>query len=69
MDKAFENNPNVDGLIFHSDQVWQYQMNYYKKLLESKNIKQSFSRKGNCMDNSLMENFFGIAKKRNVLWP
>ena len=62
LDKAFENNPNVDGLIFHSDQGWQYQMNYYKKLLESKNIKQSFSRKGNCMDNSLMENFFGITK-------
>ena len=62
LDKAFEDNPNVDGLIFHSDQGWQYQMNYYKKLLESKNIKQSFSRKGNCMDNSLMENFFGITK-------
>ena len=62
LDKAFEDNPNVDGLIFHSDQGWQYQMNYYKKILESKNIKQSFSRKGNCMDNSLMENFFGITK-------
>ena len=62
LDKAFEDNTNVDGLIFHSDQGWQYQMNYYKKLLESKHIKQSFFRKGNCMDNSLMENFFGIIK-------
>lgn len=62
LDKAFKDNPNVDGLIFHSDQGWQYQMKYYQKLLKSKNIKQSFSRKGNCMDNSLMENFFGITK-------
>ncbi len=47
---------------FHSDQGWQYQMGPYKKWLEDKGIKQSFSRKGNCMDNSLMENFFGIMK-------
>ena len=37
-------------------------MKQYKKWLNDKGIKQSFSRKGNCMDNSLMENFFGIMK-------
>ena len=37
-------------------------MEQYKKWLNNKGIKQSFSRKGNCMDNSLMENFFGIMK-------
>ncbi len=62
IDKAFEQHPDLQGLIFHSDQGWQYQMRPYQKWLEDKGIKQSFSRKGNCMDNSLMENFFGIMK-------
>ena len=59
---AFEINENLDGLIFHSDQGWQYQMKQYKRWVSDKGIKQSFSRKSNCMDNSLMENFFGIMK-------
>lgn len=62
IEKAFNTYPNLEGLIFHSDQGWQYQMKPYKKWLKDKGIKQSFSRKGNCMDNSLMENFFGIMK-------
>ena len=48
--------------IFHFDQGWQYQMKQYSMWLKAKGIKQSFSRKGNCMDNSPMENFFGILK-------
>ena len=62
IDKAFEDNPSLEGLIFHSDQGWQYQMKPYQQWLKEKGILQSFSRKGNCMDNSLMENFFGIMK-------
>lgn len=62
IDGAFNQYHNLEGLIFHSDQGWQYQMEQYKKWLNDKGIKQSFSRKGNCMDNSLMENFFGIMK-------
>lgn len=59
---AFEKYEKLDGLIFHSDQGWQYQHKTYMEELKNRNIKQSFSRKGNCMDNSLMENFFGILK-------
>ena len=62
LNTAFDKNKNLNGLIFHSDQGWQYQMKYYQQRLTDKGIKQSFSRKGNCMDNSLMENFFGIMK-------
>ena len=62
IDKAFEQYENLEVLIFHSDQGWQYQMKQYSLWLKSRGIKQSFSRKGNCMDNSLMENFFGILK-------
>ena len=62
LNKAFETNPILDGLIFHSDQGWQYQMEAYHKLLKDKGIIQSMSRKGNCMDNGIMECFFGKLK-------
>ena len=59
---AFTKYKQLDGLIFHSDQGWQYQMTYYHQELESRGIKQSMSRKGNCLDNSPMENFFAVIK-------
>ena len=46
----------------HSDQGWQYQKQSYHKILKDKGIIQSMSRKGNCLDNSVMENFFGKMK-------
>jgi len=48
---------------FHSDRGWAYQMNAYAHELEEHRIFQSMSRKGNCYDNSIMENFFGILKQ------
>ena len=48
--------------IFHSDQGWQYQHAEYQNYLQEHNIIQSMSRKGNCMDNGAMENFFGRLK-------
>lgn len=62
LDKAFEKIPNKMDLIFHSDQGWQYQHKQYQKRLRDKGIQQSMSRKGNCLDNSIMENFFGLLK-------
>ena len=62
LDKAFDKFDNLDGLILHSDQGWQYQHFGYRKRLEDHHIIQSMSRKGNCLDNSMMENFFGIMK-------
>ena len=49
-------------MIFHSDQGWQYQHYSYQKRLKEKNITQSMSRKGNSLDNGLMECFFGLLK-------
>ena len=48
--------------ILHSDQGWQYQHKEYQKLLKKNNLRQSMSRKGNCLDNAIMENFFGLLK-------
>ena len=63
LNKAFSKNMNLKGLIFHSDQGWQYQMRNYQNRLSELEIIQSMSRKGNCLDNSIMENFFGLMKK------
>lgn len=62
LDKAFEKIPDNTMLLLHSDQGWQYQMKQYQLRLKDKGIIQSMSRKGNCLDNSVMENFFGLLK-------
>lgn len=62
LNKAFTRFDDLKGLIMHSDQGWQYQMKHYHEVLKEKGIIQSMSRKGNCMDNGIMENFFGKMK-------
>lgn len=58
----FEKLPQKARPILHSDQGWQYQMKEFQRELQKHNITQSMSRKGNCLDNSVMENFFGRLK-------
>lgn len=53
---------DLSKLTIHSDQGWQYQNPRFVKTLKEYGITQSMSRKGNCMDNSIMESFFGIMK-------
>ena len=62
LDKAFNTLPEGTELILHSDQGWQYQHKQYQRMLAKKGIQQSMSRKGNCLDNAVMENFFGLLK-------
>lgn len=62
LDKAFEQLPNGTNLILHSDQGWHYQHKQYQRMLNAKGIRQSMSRKGNCLDNAVIENFFGLLK-------
>lgn len=62
IEKAFKKIENNTNLILHSDQGWQYQMKQYQEMLKNKGIRQSMPRKGNCLDNSLAENFFGLLK-------
>ena len=60
--KAIPVLPEKASTILHSDQGWQYQHKHYQKLLKDNGIQQSMSRKGNCLDNAVMENFFGLLK-------
>lgn len=63
LNKALNKFDDLSGLIFHSDQGWQYRMEEFQQKLKENGILQSMSRKGNCYDNSPMENFFAIIKK------
>ena len=62
LNKLFLRLPTTSRPLLHSDQGWQYQMQEYQTMLKDHNITQSMSRKGNCLDNSAMENFFGRLK-------
>lgn len=62
LDKAFARLNAGDAPILHSDQGWHYQMKQYQHALKERGIVQSMSRKGNCLDNAVMENFFGLLK-------
>lgn len=62
LNMAFQRLPEKMALILHSDQGCQYQMRAYQRLLKERGIRQSMSRKGNCYDNAVIENFFGLLK-------
>ncbi|WCE29889.1 IS3 family transposase [Vibrio sp. SCSIO 43137] len=48
--------------IVHSDQGWQYRHRKYQETLANSGLTQSMSRKGNCLDNAVAENFFALLK-------
>ena len=60
LEKAFHKIPDGTNLILHSDQGWHYHHRKYQDMLKDKGIRQSMSRKGNCLDNAVVENFFGL---------
>lgn len=62
LEQAFGRLNQGDKPILHSDQGWQYRQPIYRHMLAEKNIEQSMSRKGNCLDNAAMESFFGTLK-------
>lgn len=60
--KAFRRLKPGDEPLLHSDQGWLYRVPAYGQLLAGKSVRQSMSRKGNCLDNAAMESFFGTLK-------
>lgn len=62
LDQALVQLEPEDSPILHSDQGWHYQMKSYCHTLKTHGILQSMSRKGNCLDNAVIENFFGLLK-------
>jgi len=64
--KVSEGTGKISGVILHSDQGSQYTTEYYSRLLLSKGIVQSMSRRGNCLDNAPVECFFSHLKSELV---
>lgn len=62
MKTAFKVTGNPKGVVVQSDQGWQYRHISYKCFLKKKKAVQSMSRKGNCLDNAVIENFWGTLK-------
>ena len=56
------NRPFFRGLVFHSDRGVQYACAAFRDELDPERVTQSMSRKGNCWDNAVAENFFKILK-------
>ena len=48
--------------LFHSDRGVQYASKLFCNILNSNDIIQSMSRKGNCWDNAVAESFFKTLK-------
>lgn len=63
LDDALKRLPKKHQLTIHSDQGFHYQNAQWVKRLKNRSIEQSMSRRGNCIDNSPMENFFGLLKQ------
>lgn len=63
LNEAIQKRKNVQGVILHSDQGFQYTSFQYKKICEFNGITISMSRKGTPIDDSPMESFHGILKK------
>ncbi len=56
LDQAFKKLNPHEHPVLHSDQGWQYRMRRYQNILKEHGIKQSMSRKGNCLDNAVVGN-------------
>ena len=59
---AMEKETVTAELQLHSDQGFQYTSQAYFSLMKEYGITPSMSRRGNCYDNAMAENFFGILK-------
>lgn len=60
------------GLLQHSDRGSQYTSDDYQRALRAHGIECSFSGKGNCWDNAVVESFFGTLKRELIhrrSWP
>lgn len=61
--RSYRGNMGLAAENILSDQGWHYRIKSYQSALADKGLVQSMSRKGNCLDNAVMENFFGHLKE------
>jgi len=66
LNEAISKTKDLNGLVLHSDQGFQYLSTEYKLICESHGITISHSRKGNPLDNAVIESFHSILKKETL---
>lgn len=66
LNEAISKTKDLSGIVLHSDQGFQYLSTEYKVICESKGIIISHSRKGNPLDNAVIESFHSILKKETL---
>jgi len=66
LNEAITKTKDLNGLVLHSDQGSQYLSTEYKTICESNGIVISHSRKGNPLDNAVIESFHSILKKETL---
>jgi len=66
LNEAICKTKDLNGLVLHSDQGSQYLSTEYKIICESNGIVISHSRKGNPLDNAVIESFHSILKKETL---
>ena len=66
LNEAISKTKDLNGLVLHSDQGFQYLSTEYKLICESHGITISHSRKGNPLDNAVIESFHSIMKKETL---
>jgi len=57
---------NTNEVIIHTDRGSQYTSNIYRELIQKKEMKGSYSRKGNPYDNACIESFHSVLKKELI---
>jgi putative transposase len=66
LNDALSKEKDVNGLIIHSDQGFQYTSFEYKAICESNGIQISMSRKGTPIDDSPIESWHALLKKETL---
>jgi len=66
LNEAISKTKDLNGLVLHSDQGFQYLSTEYRVVCESNGIVISHSRKGNPLDNAVIESFHSILKKETL---
>lgn len=62
LNQALSRRQGNKKLMVHSDQGFHFTHFSFRKILKDHKIKQSMSRKGNCLDNAPIESLFGHLK-------
>jgi transposase InsO family protein len=66
LDMALRWRSPSDKLLHHSDQGAQYASTDYRTKLNENNIESSMSKRGDCLDNAVVESFFSSLKREKL---